>query len=965
MTGLFVLLVGCTERESVTGPLLPNPLLKEASVSNPLPRVTEQSGAQFSATLTTSPGVTYVSLPPGTVPNGVFATIRNRRTELTIGTVMEDGGFDPVPVAAIAEDTVDMVVEQDGGSTITISKRVPSHARPRVVRTDPPPGKRDVPLNSQIMVVFSEPVQPGSEGAITVTRGGSRVPGQVTLTADGLRASFRPTSDLAPNTVYELSISTDLTDVDGETLAELFRMDFRTGTTRIVASIATNPTASYTPSNLELRTLTIRAERDNQGVVSGRFAVLFPGMSARQFGRVTCFTIGGSAMADARATWIGVVVESSWIPNRIGKELGLVAVDHGPDGTPDAVSSLWVLGTSPGAPWLDSASTGTKFCANAPNSRMITQSFVPEAITAGDVVVNPAGPAPPPAPNVLSEIAYASPHGGIQVMSADATAGRVLTTTVGDFSPSWSPDGLTIAFDREAGGTGSRDIYVINANGTGLRQLTFGPDDESDPAWSPDGSTIAFGMNGAIYTMRTGPDTARTRLTSGGYDSHPTWSPDGSRIAFASSRSGKNAIYVMSANGSGVSQLTSDSANDYTPWWSPNDNTIAFQRGESGRGTVYVINADGTDLRQVTPLGRTPSWSPDGRVISFEQYGLTTVNLDGSGMVRLGNGFDPAWSPIGKMPPRAFPSVTIEAVAGDNVVDSVAALTMLKLRAWRGEEAPAVGVKISWYLPPDPTDPHLPFLSRYFSTTDESGFASVDFTRGKYAPRAIIVRAAVTDGSGRTPGIEFHLGTKAGNPAALVQRMAIPPLTLSGSSLTYVVTAFDTHGDVASGGQGNPISDLPITWAVTAGDGSITPTQDVLMPRDSSQVPISRATQTLGPSEGVNTVTATAATVFGAPHVSFTTTVVSEIVAVRDGGFSADSIAVPAGKTVGWDWGSFTFNAHNVTFEDDATGSLSSPTQTAGIFTRQFTGVARTIRYRCTRHSTSFTQGEVGRVTVQ
>lgn len=166
----------------------------------------------------------------------------------------------------------------------------------------------------------------------------------------------------------------------------------------------------------------------------------------------------------------------------------------------------------------------------------------------------------------------------------------------------------------------------------------------------------------------------------------------------------------------------------------------------------------------------------------------------------------------------------------------------------------------------------------------------------------------------------------------------------------------------------SPVSGVPILWAVTGSGASITPTHDATRDGESA------ATLTFGPDEGNYTVTATAPTLRGAQQFAFKATAVTVMVGVRgpfDGGFVPASVTVPGGRSVGWryeDGGEG--DVHDVTFEDAPTQPASSGdlwNLWAGSLyhSRLFEGPPRTVRYRCTYHSTSFTEGEVGTVTVQ
>lgn len=738
--------VGCLDnRPDLAGPRTIEPRPQSPTASDPVVHTPAGLGAAPLRSGTTDAELTYVSMSPGTIPNGGLATIRNPRTAETVLAAMVAGGFDPVPVGARAGDTLALDVQLDGGGTKLLALVVPRVMRPTVVRTFPPAMRKDVPLNTQIVVVFSEPIRASTTGGIRLLQAGAPVGGRVTLTADGLRAEFQPDQLLAPNTNYVLAVSTDVTDLRGDPLQGDVASPFTTGSAVVAASVATvEPAIIANPFNGEMRTFVMSAVRQTDGGFSGSFSIFYPATGGRVFGRVTCFTIVGG-----KAAWIAGVVEGANDTTALGAEDGWRVVDNGPPdgGVPDQLSLADPLAE-------DSLGTAQDFCANTPLGGPVNGELILNNLISGDIVVNASGPPPPPTDH-MSKIAFAVwPNGGIQVINADGTSGRVLTSVEGDFSPAWSPDGTKLAFDRS--NRGARDIYVMGADGSGLRRLTSDPSDHSDPAWSPDGGKIAFGRDGAIYVMNATDGSGVQRLTTGGYDSHPTWSPDGLRIAFASSRHGTNAIYVMNADGSGVRQLTSDASDDYTPWWSPDGRRIAFQRGDAEGGAVYLINPDGTGLTQLTLFGRTPSWSPDGQVIVFEQYGLTVVNVDGSGMMRHGIGFDPAWSPVGDMPPRPQPSVFINIASGDGQTDTALATLPLPLtvRVSRDDGTPAPGAHISWYLLNGGL-PSQPSLSSYLSVTDASGVASVSLTLGAVAPQQVKVRAAVTDGTGRTPGVEF------------------------------------------------------------------------------------------------------------------------------------------------------------------------------------------------------------------
>src|SRR5215211_8248538 len=125
-----------------------------------------------------------------------------------------------------------------------------------------------------------------------------------------------------------------------------------------------------------------------------------------------------------------------------------------------------------------------------------------------------------------------------------------------------------IAFDRVAGG--NDDVYTINADGTGLDQLTNDPTTDEFAAFSPDGKSIAFNSNRSgnyyIYTINATGGGALDQVTKGpDNDKRPNWSPDGKKIVFTRTAGTNDDVYTINADGTGLDQLTNDPGDDTNP----------------------------------------------------------------------------------------------------------------------------------------------------------------------------------------------------------------------------------------------------------------------------------------------------------------------------------------------------------------------------------------------------------------
>jgi len=217
-------------------------------VSNPVPSPSLTAGAKSTAAFASSAGsaVTYVSLAPGTVPAGAIAVVRRLGDAASLTAGLAHGGFDPVPVTANVGDSIAVTVNDAGGATRFQARVAVIGDRPPViVRTDPLPRKRDVPLNPSIMVIFSEPIDGATlmPGSIRLLRGGTAVPGtarflDASLDAAQVRVAFVPDNPLAVSADYQFIVSQSIRDRSGQPLATADTVPFTTGTT------STSPPAS-------------------------------------------------------------------------------------------------------------------------------------------------------------------------------------------------------------------------------------------------------------------------------------------------------------------------------------------------------------------------------------------------------------------------------------------------------------------------------------------------------------------------------------------------------------------------------------------------------------------------------------------------------------------------------------------------------------------------------------------------
>jgi TolB protein len=229
-------------------------------------------------------------------------------------------------------------------------------------------------------------------------------------------------------------------------------------------------------------------------------------------------------------------------------------------------------------------------------------------------------PSASPDGRIVAFTTYATGSPSIQMFSLDS--GRKLPfynqrASMNAFV-TFTPDSKRIVFSSTAGG-GPAQLYMANADGSGLHRITASGAIEVEPKINPktgvdlvDVSGRSGGLPQVYHMSLEGTDVQR--LTPGtGEATNPAWSPDGDHIAFAWTKGfepGNYNIFIMSVSSQQITQLTANEGRNENPSWAPDGAHIVYASKRGGRSQIWVMNADGTGKRALTESGSNekPFW---------------------------------------------------------------------------------------------------------------------------------------------------------------------------------------------------------------------------------------------------------------------------------------------------------------------------------------------------------------------
>lgn len=262
------------------------------------------------------------------------------------------------------------------------------------------------------------------------------------------------------------------------------------------------------------------------------------------------------------------------------------------------------------------------------------------AVAPGALTATPTATVEPPTETPQTPTATAEPElqngpivfdseEDIFIMNADGSGmRRLMNTPARDDEADVSSDGRFIAFETDSGG--ERVIMIVDLNGRSPRELVPG----RQPDWSPDDRFIAFesvGFPQQIYIVETATGEVRQVTDTLSHSRAPSWSPDGEQLAFMTEVGSNWQLAIVDVNSGLHREITTGAPDKRFPVWSPDGELIAYNTLSSTGAVdqIWVVEPSGENARRLTGEGQNgrPAWSPDG------EYLLFNSNRDGSWQV--------------------------------------------------------------------------------------------------------------------------------------------------------------------------------------------------------------------------------------------------------------------------------------------------------------------------------------------
>lgn len=196
---------------------------------------------------------------------------------------------------------------------------------------------------------------------------------------------------------------------------------------------------------------------------------------------------------------------------------------------------------------------------------------------------------------------------GLVTMDSTGANPKLIATFVEDQLPTFTADTSSIVFLTRRTGDRKSQLMVADANTERADASVLGEGEY--PNIAANGSMVFKGWGNTAFGLRLSSASMGDikTVTNVETDTAPALSPDGSKVAFMSRREGENwDIYIVDVDGSNLQRLTQDNAQDGLPVWSPDGNAIAFVSNRGGPWAVWVMTSDGKGISQLFTMEGTP-----------------------------------------------------------------------------------------------------------------------------------------------------------------------------------------------------------------------------------------------------------------------------------------------------------------------------------------------------------------------